>query len=221
MIVIKNINPHGMTKYPLKETLSDDQDLSDYVYTLEDSKVFDQDVNNMLKKCYPSSSSASSSSSCCCNTSEVDDTDNDICTNIAYINNKVAIEVALPGYKAKNLSITKQANVLTIRAFYEFTNIHYTKQDIKFPNVEHKIKLPPSYAYTTLKSKFEDGLLTILIDYAEPAIHEVKLTAVGSSGDDEGWGETKPGDGLCTDGCDHIVATFDDIINFFTEENSK
>lgn len=83
--------------------------------------------------------------------------------NIGYKDNKIILEVNLCGYKKENVSLTKNGNVLIVKAKAESPDINYTVKGFELNDIEQRFVLPEQFINGDIQSKLQNGLLTILI----------------------------------------------------------
>lgn len=83
--------------------------------------------------------------------------------NIGYKDNKIILEVNLCGYKKENVSLTKNGNVLIVKAKAENPEINYTVKGFELNDIEQRFVLPEQFINGDIQSKLQNGLLTIVI----------------------------------------------------------
>lgn len=132
---VKKYDNHGMIKYPFEDVVKD---------------LFDETTNST------SNSTNLNNTSCCacCGNSLY---------NIGYKDNKIILEVNLCGYKKENVSLTKNGNVLIVKAKAESSDISYTIKGFELNDIEQRFVLPEQFINGDIQSKLQNGLLTIVI----------------------------------------------------------
>ena len=83
--------------------------------------------------------------------------------NIGYKENKIVLELNLCGYKKENVSLTKNGNVLIVKAKAESSDVSYTVKGFELNDIEQRFVLPEQFINGDIQSKLQNGLLTILI----------------------------------------------------------
>ena len=132
---VKKYDNHGMIKYPFEDVVKD---------------FLDETTNST------SNSTDLSNTSCC-------DCCGNSLYNIGYKDNKIILEVNLCGYKKENVSLTKNGNVLIVKAKAESSDVSYTVKGFELNDIEQRFVLPEQFINGDIQSKLQNGLLTILI----------------------------------------------------------
>lgn len=138
---VKKYDNHGMIKYPFEDVVKD---------LLGDN-----------------SNSTSTSNSIDLNSSSCCDCCGNSLYNIGYKDNKIVLELNLCGYKKENVSLTKNGNVLIVKAKAENSDISYTVKGFELNDIEQRFVLPEQFINGDIQSKLQNGLLTILISSNE------------------------------------------------------
>ena len=132
---VKKYDNHGMIKYPFEDVVKD------LLGDTSNSTSNSTDLSNV---------------SCC-----------DCCSNslynIGYKDNKIVLELNLCGYKKENISLTKNGNVLIVKAKAENSDVSYTVKGFELNDIEQRFVLPEQFINGDIQSKLQNGLLTILI----------------------------------------------------------
>ena len=132
---VKKYDNHGMIKYPFEDVVKD------LLGDTSNSTSNSTDLSNV---------------SCC-----------DCCSNslynIGYKDNKIVLELNLCGYKKENISLTKNGNVLIVKAEAENSDVSYTVKGFELNDIEQRFVLPEQFINGDIQSKLQNGLLTILI----------------------------------------------------------
>lgn len=132
---VKKYDNHGMIKYPFEDIVVD----------------LLGDTSNSTSNC-----TYSNSVSCC-------DCCGNSLYNIGYKDDKIILELNLCGYKKENVSLTKNGNVLIVKAKAENSDISYTVKGFELNDIEQRFVLPEQFINGDIQSKLQNGLLTILI----------------------------------------------------------
>ena len=132
---VKKYDNHGMIKYPFEDVV---KDLFGDTSSSTSNKA---DLNDV------------SCCDCCGNS----------LYNIGYKENKIVLELNLCGYKKENVSLTKNGNVLIVKAKAESSDVSYTVKGFELNDIEQRFVLPEQFINGDIQSKLQNGLLTILI----------------------------------------------------------
>ena len=132
---VKKYDNHGMIKYPFEDVVKD------LIGDTSSSTSNSADLTNV------------SCCDCCGNS----------LYNIGYKDNKIILEVNLCGYKKENVSLTKNGNVLIVKAKAESSDVSYTVKGFELNDIEQRFVLPEQFINGDIQSKLQNGLLTILI----------------------------------------------------------
>ena len=132
---VKKYDNHGMIKYPFEDVVKD------LIGDTSSSTSNSADLSNV------------SCCDCCGNS----------LYNIGYKDNKIILEVNLCGYKKENVSLTKNGNVLIVKAKAESSDVSYTVKGFELNDIEQRFVLPEQFINGDIQSKLQNGLLTILI----------------------------------------------------------
>ena len=132
---VKKYDNHGMIKYPFEDVVKD---------LIGDTSSSISNSTNLSNTLF---------CDCCGNS----------LYNIGYKDNKIILEVNLCGYKKENVSLTKNGNVLIVKAKAESSDVSYTVKGFELNDIEQRFVLPEQFINGDIQSKLQNGLLTILI----------------------------------------------------------
>jgi HSP20 family protein len=99
-------------------------------------------------------------------------------TETAYL-----IDVAAPGVKKENFSLTVNQNVLTLsfnnEQTTEETKDAYVRKEFSFESFERNFRLPKTVNVEGIKATYTDGILTVELPKMEEPKPEVKQIEIG------------------------------------------
>ena len=124
--------------------------------------MFKYPFEDVVKALIGDTSSSTSNSADLTNVSCCDCCGNSL-YNIGYKENKIVLELNLCGYKKENVSLTKNGNVLIVKAKAESSDVSYTVKGFELNDIEQLFVLPEHFINGDIQSKLQNGLLTILI----------------------------------------------------------
>lgn len=100
-------------------------------------------------------------------------------TNVFETEKEFKLEVVLPGFSKKDLSLSAQNNLLTIKVEKEEEKskeeLRYSRKEFSTANFEKQYRLPKSIEIEKISAKFENGVLRVELPKKEEALEKAPV----------------------------------------------